>query len=180
MADWPFFAVAPLLERPTEEYLRLLRIASFNVFKIFSLYPSLAAGCAGGLTALALWLLWIYRDALQRPVIRSGVRTDVGRGGRVGVRRGAAGVFRPLVGGSLRGAVGPGRGLALRRPGLWLYRVAVRVILPVLAAAPLLFYLKWLNPLYLRAGEIHRLIDKGQAQPVRAVMHGVPSSGPAR
>jgi len=179
VADWPFFAVAPLLERPTEEYLRLLRIASFNVFKIFSLYPSLAAGCAGGLTALALWLLWIYRDALQRPVIDPASVPTWGEAagwvfgavllaffGRWWVARSAEQLGRVAV--------------ALRRPGLWLYRVAVRVILPVLAAAPLLFYLKWLNPLYLRAGEIHRLIDKGQAQPVRAVMHGVPSSGPAR
>jgi len=47
----------------------------------------------------------------------------------------------------------------IKRPFQWLYRLVVRGVLPALAALPLAIYLRFLNPLYLRAGRVDRLLD---------------------
>ena len=56
----------------------------------------------------------------------------------------------------------------IQRPLQWLYRLVVRGVLPALAALPLALYLKFLNPLYLKAGRVDRLLDG--AGPSRVVI----------
>lgn len=157
-SDWRFLRVAQLLERPTERFLKLLEVGSSNVFKVWMLYRPLALGTAAALLGLVCALVWLYWDALKQPVIPPQAIPSFleAAGGLVVI-----GIFVYLSRWRLaRSLKRLGRLFVLvRRPAHWVYRLAVRVLLPLLAALPLAMYLKFLNPLYLRAGKIDRLLD---------------------
>jgi len=177
--QWSFMEVARLLERPTEQYMKLLHIASSNVFKVTSLYPGLAALGLAGFGLLAAALVWTFWDILQQPVIAPESVPTWAEIGWWGLSAVVAALFGRWW--MARSAERLGR-LAgwLRRPGRWVYRMAVRVLLPLLATVPIFLYLKLLNPLYLKAGKIDRLIDSGQKERAGTMMRGVPTSGGVR
>lgn len=178
-SHWPFFAVARLLERPNERYMKLLHVASSNLFKVFSLYPALAAVSFAGLMALATVVTWYFWDVLRQPIIMPHAIPCWGElmwwalGAVVVALAGRWWWVRPV--GRLARLVE-----LVRRPGHWAYRFMVRGILPLLASVPLALYLKFLNPLYLRAGQIDRLIDSGHVEPAGAVVPGVATTGGAQ
>jgi Predicted esterase of the alpha-beta hydrolase superfamily len=165
--SWRFLQVAPLLERPTERFLELLKVGSSNIFKVWMLYRGLALGTAAIAIVTVSALAWVYRDALQRPIVppeRIPSASEVAGGVMVI----ALAIY------ASRWKLGPSLGRwsrllePIQRPLQWLYRLVVRGVLPALAALPLALYLKFLNPLYLKAGRVDRLLDG--AGPSRVVI----------
>ena len=163
---WRFLEVAPLLERPTERFLKVLRAGGSNVFKVLILYRSLAALTVAASVSAVTAVAWVYWDALRLPVIPpEAVPSRIEVAGTLLALATAAYVSRWKLARWLHRF---GRLVSwCRRPTLWVYRLAVRGLVPVLASLPLALYLKFFNPLYLRAGRIDRLIDKGLRRSIR-------------
>ena len=161
-SQWRFLEVAPLLAQPTEAFLKVLRVGGSVVFKLWMLYPGLAVLMGVVTVVLLSGLAWIFRDALARPLIPPQSVPSwfevlgsclIVVGIAVAARWRLFQWFR-----FLRKLVEAGR-----RPALWVWRLVVRGIIPTLGAWPIAAYLKWLNPLYLRAGKLDRLF--GQHEP---------------
>lgn len=161
-SQWRFLEVAPLLAQPTEAFLKVLRVGGSVVFKLWMLYPGLAVLMGVVTVVLLSGLAWIFRDALARPLIPPQSVPSwfevlgsclIVVGIAVAARWRLFQWFR-----FLRKLVEAGR-----RPALWVWRLVVRGIIPALGAWPIAAYLKWLNPLYLRAGKLDRLF--GQHEP---------------
>ncbi|MEX2355745.1 MAG: patatin-like phospholipase family protein [Thermaerobacterales bacterium] len=146
-ADWEFLAVEPFMKRPTRQYLAHLDAAARSVMRVFQLNPrlqpvgrALQLGLIGGTAALIV-SSWVAGDDL--------VRTT----GLVGLTVLGLALLQQTI-----------ESWGHRLP--WGIRSAVQTItrfitrgLPRALVTPVVwFHLLLLNPLFLRAGRLERLV----------------------
>lgn len=166
--EWTFHAVAPLVAKPTAAYLRVLHVSARVVLKVFALYPALWAGVAAALCAVAAWILrspglllepLVPPEAIPSRAGALALLVAAGLWASGATRRAAAETRHRLrrgLAGWLIGAVE------------WLGRLLLRGLPATVASAFIYLYLVLLNPLYLRAGRVDRLLGarRGLARPV--------------
>ncbi|MFH0341015.1 MAG: patatin-like phospholipase family protein [Chromatiales bacterium] len=139
---WGFLKIKPWMERPNEAYLKQLKVASYQFLKLFNLVlPAWAKEALAVLALLALLaLVWILIDVrfslglILLMVIMWGLNRYISKLGR------AVWVFR-----------------VLRAPVEAIVRLIVRALIPMLGSWVIKFHLKYINPIFLRYGQIERL-----------------------
>ena len=158
--DWPFFAAAPLMAKPTADYMKLLRVSASVLLKVFALYPALWVGVAAASCAIAAAVLRTPGFLLEPVVPPEAVPSRLG----ALLVLVAAGLW--ASGAARRVAAGP-RQARRRGPtgwllkfGEWLARLLLRGLPAAAASVFIYLYLVFLNPLYLRAGRIDRLLGE--------------------
>ena len=147
--DWEFMKIQPWLEKPTAQYRRHLRAAERQFFKVLRLNTPLAAG-ALGLLALFLWWL-VFKSPVADLRIDFSVQSAL-----IMALLAAVGCLLPSVIRSF-----PSLSF-LTRPTRWLAAYLGKAALPVLATFPVRLHLKWIDPLFLRMGQINRLRPPGR------------------
>ncbi len=148
--QWNFLAIGPWMKTPTPDYLHQLEVARFQFGKTWLLYPSLLAASVIS-TAILLGLLW--------PLLEDWL------GASISLTTLAAGALIIAL-----DRLGP-KLARLKRLGQWawifnylplgwypvLRRIALRAAPLVLGTAFVKAYLKILNPLFLKRGQLANL-----------------------
>lgn len=160
--EWRFLAVRPWMERPTPDYLKQLEVAGGTLFKALRLVPWLRTGLFGAIALAVAALVTFGWDWLIRP------RT---------LHLTWAWWQTGLVMAALLSLPWAGRMLLVRRtlgwahrPLSWLYRLLFQAVLPIAGALFVQLYLLAIDPLFLRQGQIDRLMpppDEDAAPPAR-------------
>lgn len=168
--QWPFQQVAPLMRQPSARYLKLLTTGGSTVFKVFALYPVLAWACGALMLLAAGALIWWNWEYLSGPV---SLATVVPTRLMVSLALFLVGTIAyPPVRSFLLQVRWIGRLVeALRQPVRWTVRLLSRVLPSVVGSFFIFLYLKLLNPLYLKAGRVDRLLADASGP-------GVPSAPP--
>lgn len=178
--EWPFFSVAPLMAKPTADYVKLLRVSASVVLKVFSLYPLLWAGVAAALCAMAAAVLRTPGFFLEPVIPPDAVPSRLG----VLILLVAAGLWasgavrRIAAGHPQRRRRGPTRWLLAFAE--WTARLLLRGLPAAVASIFIYLYLILLNPLYLRAGNVDRLLgERRKFAPSVEGWKGIPRQPPA-
>ncbi|MDQ3563220.1 MAG: patatin-like phospholipase family protein [Pseudomonadota bacterium] len=143
---WGFLKIKPWMERPNEAYLKHLKVASFQFFKLFNLLlPRWAKEALAVLAGLALLgLAWILLDVM----ISVGLVL-------LGVILWGLNHYSPKLGRAVRVF------RALRAPVETIVRFIARALIPMLGSWAVNFHLKYIDPIFLRYGQIERLPPPG-------------------
>lgn len=143
---WGFLKIKPWMERPNEAYLKQLKVASYQFLKLFHLLlPAWAKEALAVLALLTLLaLVWILID----------VRFSLGLILLMVIMWGLNRYSRKL-----------GRGVwvfrALRAPVEAIVRLIARALIPMLGSWAIKLHLKYIDPIFLRYGQIERLPPPG-------------------
>ncbi|MGH8467654.1 MAG: patatin-like phospholipase family protein [Gammaproteobacteria bacterium] len=143
---WGFLKIKPWMERPNEAYIKHLKVASFQFFKLFNLLlPRWAKEALAVLAGLALLgLAWILRDVMVSVglVLLTALLWGLNQ-------------YSPKLGRAVRVF------RALRAPLETIVRLIARALIPMLGSWPIQFHLKHIDPIFLRYGQIERLPPPG-------------------
>lgn len=155
--EWPFLLVSPLMAEPTGAYMHLLRISANQLLKVFSLYPGLWVAAGVAVFSLMAMLLLRWPGFLLQPVVPPELIPS-----RLGVLvlLAAAGLWRSAAarGAAMERVRSRRLPRALTEPIEWLGRLLLRGLPAALVSIFIYLYLVTLNPLYLRAGKVERLM----------------------
>ncbi|MGH8526984.1 MAG: hypothetical protein ACREXY_23100, partial [Gammaproteobacteria bacterium] len=143
---WGFLKIKPWMERPNDVYLKHLKVASFQFFKLFNfILPRWAKEALAVLAGLALLgLAWILRDVMVSVglVLLTALLWGLNQ-------------YSPKLGRAVRVF------RALRTPVETIVRLIARALVPMLGSWPIRFHLKYIDPIFLRYGQIERLPPPG-------------------
>lgn len=151
--NWPFHAVQPFLQRPPAQYLKTLRVASHNSFKLLRLSRKIATACVASLIACVLLIAWWGRSFWAAPAVSPSIVPTAGAVFVVAalVILHVIPIGRQLISTTLHAT---GVATIIIRAASWVARFIFRGLLPALGSIPIYLYLVFLNPLYLQAGDI--------------------------
>lgn len=143
-ARWKFMKIEPWLKEPTQQYLKHLKVAESSFFKIFRLNTPLAAGTIAFL-GVFVWYL-IFKSPLATARIAINVRAAL-----LLVLVAVAGIFLPRMTKSFRVLS------RFQRPMRRFISLLGEAILPILGSPLVRFHLKFIDPLFIRAGKLENL-----------------------